>query len=108
VAESIRCCPFCQKNRPFREVAGPNLSLTVYEFQRLAMDFVGPLQADADGNIFILVVVDAFSHWVELFPVPAPTADVVAHALYQVCCRYGLPEQVLSDNGSQFAGHVIR
>lgn len=109
VAEYIRCCSFCQKNRPFREAPGPNMSLTVYEpFQRLAMDFIGPLPADVDGNIFILVVVDAFSRWVELFPVAAATADVVASALFHICCRYGLPEQILSDNGSQFTSQVVK
>jgi transposase InsO family protein len=92
----------------FRE-DGPNKSLAVYEpFQRLAMDFVGPLPADSKGCVFILVIVDAFTRWVELFPVEAASADVVAQSLQQVYGRYGLPEEILSDNGSHFTANVIK
>ena len=30
--------------------------------------FIGPLTKDAHGNEYILVIIDAFSRWVELFP----------------------------------------
>ncbi|MBS0647573.1 MAG: DDE-type integrase/transposase/recombinase, partial [Verrucomicrobia bacterium] len=111
VAEYIRQCPCCQKNRPFTgpPSQGPNRSLTVYEpFQRLAMDFIGPLPVDADGNAFLLVIVDAFTRWVELFSLPAATAEVTADCILQVIGRYGVPEEILSDNGPQFVADVIK
>ena len=37
-------------------------------FEVLHLDHVGPLTKDAHGNEYILVIIDAFSRWVELFP----------------------------------------
>ena len=37
-------------------------------------DHIGPLRTDAHGNMFILVLIDAFSRWVELFPNKTTTA----------------------------------
>lgn len=110
VAEFIRKCPCCQKNRPFqKESNGPNRSLTVYEpFQRLAMDFIGPLPVDENGNAFLLVIVDTFTRWVELFALSSATAESTAECILQIIGRYGLPEEILSDNGPQFTAKMIQ
>jgi hypothetical protein len=36
-------------------------------FEALHLDHIGPLTRDAHGNEYILVIIDAFSRWVELF-----------------------------------------
>ena len=38
------------------------------EQEMLHLDHIGPLTKDAHGNEYILVIIDAFSRWVELFP----------------------------------------
>ena len=38
------------------------------EQEMLHLDHVGPLAKDAHGNEYILVIIDAFSRWVELLP----------------------------------------
>lgn len=110
VADFLRRCPTCQKNKAASAVSvGPNRTITVYEpFQRLAMDFVGPLPIDARGNMFILVVVDCFSRWVELFALPEAKAELVAECLLNIFSTFGLPEEILSDNGPQFISTVLQ
>ncbi|XP_037498704.1 uncharacterized protein K02A2.6-like [Rhipicephalus sanguineus] len=63
---------------------------------RLHADFGGPFK----GHYF-LVVVDAFSKWVEVLPVTTPSAGATIAALRQVFAAQGLPDQ--SDNGPAFA-----
>ncbi len=44
-------------------------------FQRLNIDFVGPLHRSKYGSLHILTVQDAFTKWLEAFPVRAATAQ---------------------------------
>jgi len=66
-------------------------------FQRIHIDFAGPFQ----GAMF-LVVVDAFSKWPEAYIMQNTTTERTIEVLRHVFSAYGLPEQVVSDNGSQF------
>ena len=47
-------------------------------FERLAMDLMGPLPTSVAGNKHILVVVDYFTKWAELFALADATAETVA------------------------------
>jgi hypothetical protein len=44
------------------------------------------------------VVIDSFSHAVELFPLKRATAEAVTMCLHDVLCRWGKPHQVRHDN----------
>ena len=50
------------------------------------------------GKVF-LIVVDAHSKWPEMITVPSTDTINVSMMLFS---RYGLPEQIVSDNGPQF------
>ena len=65
-------------------------------FQRIHIDFAGPFQ----GAMF-LVAVDAHSKWPE-FAMQSTTVSKTVELLRQLFSRFGLPEQVVSDNGPQF------
>lgn len=54
---------------------------------------------------WILIIVDYFTKAAELVAVPTKAADTIAHALYDNWfCRYGTPQFVTSDNGTEFQG----
>ena len=70
---------------------------------RLFIDFVGPLVRTKMGNIAILVVVDAFSDFVALYPVRSITARVVLECLeWTFFPAYGTPKSIVSDNARVF------
>lgn len=54
----------------------------------------------AIGNI--LIVVDAYSGWIEAFPTKDRSADSVINSLRTVFTRFGVPELVVSDNAAEF------
>lgn len=70
----------------------------------LNIDFIGPFP---DGG-YILVIVDTFTRWVELFPTTDCTAASAAQALLQHFGRFGAPHQLRSDNGPHFIADLIR
>ena len=49
-----------------------------------------------------LVVVDAHSKWPEVIEMPSTTSFKTTEALRNLFEKYGLPEQLVSDNGPQF------
>lgn len=49
-----------------------------------------------------LVVVDAHSKWPEVVMMPSTTSQLTIDVLRSLFSRYGLPEQLVSDNGPQF------
>ena len=61
------------------------------------MDFAGPFM----GSMF-LVVVDAYSKWLEVIPMTTTSAGKTIALLRQLFARYGLPQILVSDNGPQF------
>nr|KYP50250.1 Retrotransposable element Tf2 [Cajanus cajan] len=53
---------------------------------------------------FLIVAVDYFSKWIEAEPVATISAEKVRVFLWKnVVCRYGVPQMLVSDNGTQFA-----
>ena len=66
-------------------------------WRRVHIDFVGPVE----GKMF-LVVVDAYSKWPEVMEMPNTTTQTTLDQLRSVFARWGIPQQVVSDNGPQF------
>ena len=64
---------------------------------RIHVDFAGPFQK----KMFMLVV-DAHSKWPEIVEMPSTTASKTIEELRKLFSAYGLPEQVVTDNGPQF------
>ena len=77
-------------------------SLATYSpIVRPNIDFVGPINIDNDsGNI--LVIIDTFSKWVELYACEYATAKAAADSLLQLLGRYEAPSKILPDIGSHF------
>ena len=65
-------------------------------WQRVHVDF-----AENDKQIF-LVMIDAHSKWVEVFPMASTTSTKTIECRRSCFAAYGIPEQPVSDNGPQF------
>ena len=57
-------------------------TLALYPFQRIHMDFVGPLPVTKRGNKNILTCVDRFTRFCFFIPTKNQTADVTARAIF--------------------------
>ncbi|GFW16491.1 retrovirus-related Pol polyprotein from transposon 412 [Trichonephila clavipes] len=78
-------------------------------FERIAFDILGPLPRTVSGNKYLLVVIDYFTKWPEVYPIPDQEAPTVAEAVVQHwISRYGVPLQLHSDQGRNFVSAVLK
>ena len=80
-----------------------------YPFQRISIDFVGPLQPSLQGNTHLLTVRDCFTRWIEAFPTKDTSSKAVAKILMNnIFSRFGIPEKIHSDQGPNFTSELLR
>jgi len=78
-------------------------------FKRVAVDLVGPIAPVTDrGNRYILVMVDNATRYPEATALKSIEAETVAEELVTMFTRVGIPEEILSDQGSQFLSGVMK
>ncbi|KAK7484343.1 hypothetical protein BaRGS_00024468 [Batillaria attramentaria] len=72
-------------------------------FKRVAVDLVGPISPPSeDGHRYILTLVDYATRYPEAVPLKKIDTPTVAEALVDMFSRLGIPEEILSDRGTQF------
>jgi len=108
----VSACEKCKSTKPPNHVLRPPLGKapeTVRLFQRIFIDFLGPYPRSRSGNIGIFIVLDHFSKFLFLKPVKKINASVVIKYLEgELFMTFGVPETVVSDNGSQFRSEAFQ
>ena len=106
----ISCPTCCSRKTPIPAPCAPmQLDPVERPLQRVAMDILGPLPETEKGNKYILVIGDYFTKWKEAYPLPNMEAMTVArHLVSEFMCRFGVPEQLHSDQGRNFESGVIK
>lgn len=78
-------------------------------WERIAIDLVGPITKTAKGNSHILSVIDMFTKYAIAIPLKDQKAETIADALFKlVFTKFGLPKEILSDEGTNLKGHVVQ
>jgi len=88
----------CQLSRP----SSPVVPMHPWDWPELPwqcihLDYVGPIK----GKIF-LIVTDAHSKWMKAETVNSATLQATIECLTMIFTRFGLPEVMVSDNGTCF------
>lgn len=98
IEKLVRSCNPCQHNRT-KEPETPISPWNIPEgpWERVHIDFTGPFE-----GCHWFIVIDAYSRWLEIFPMQTPTSDRVIKCLRQLICRYGFCKQIVSDNATYF------
>ena len=109
VKEFCRTCPDCQKASSRKGPRAPLIPLPVIEepFYRIAMDIVGPLPRSWSGNKYILVLCDYATRYPEALPLKTIDAEHIAEALINVFAGWGVPREILTDQGSNFTSQLL-
>uniref|UniRef100_A0A8C5MCT0 Gypsy retrotransposon integrase-like protein 1 n=1 Tax=Leptobrachium leishanense TaxID=445787 RepID=A0A8C5MCT0_9ANUR len=112
VWEYCRTCPTCQKmGKTGDHPKAPLHPMPIIQepFSRVAVDIIGPLpRPSATGKRYILTVVDYATRYPEAVALSNIQADTVADGLLQVFSRVGFPQEILSDQGSQFTAELTQ
>ena len=102
-------CPVC-KARKLKKARMPMQDMPVPEFpfEIVGIDTCGPFPETAEGNRYVITIVDHFSSWPEAFATRDKSADTVASILLeQFIPRHACPRMMLSDRGTEFVNGVI-
>ncbi|GFS05268.1 Gypsy retrotransposon integrase-like protein 1 [Elysia marginata] len=110
-----RCCrswDVCQrtvKKGIVPRVPLEKVPLVDIPFKRVAMDIVGPINPPSEaGHRFILTLIDYATRYAKAVPLCKINTETVAEALVDIYSRLGVPEEVLSDQGTQFMSDCMK
>jgi Integrase zinc binding domain/Integrase core domain len=111
ISEHLSSCNKCQMTKvgkitpellsPLPQCTEPN--------QRVHADLFGPLKTSDGDKKFILCLTDAFTKYVELVMIPNKEAFTVATAILNCwICRFGLPLEIVTDQGQEFTNQMAQ
>jgi predicted aspartyl protease len=99
-------CPTCQSASQGGIIPREIRPIPVYgALERWHLDLIGPFPTSSSGNKYIVVAVDSVTKWPEAAAITHKTADQIKVWFWEaIICRYGTPQEVITDNGAEFKG----
>ena len=109
VRKFIKMCPCCQKMNVIKPVihSYPYTLSSYGLFHTVSVDLIERLTPDEFGKNMIVVIIDNFSRFVDLYPIGDTSAESAADALLQFCGRYKTPTRFTTDSGSNFKSSLM-
>ncbi|XP_040169841.1 uncharacterized protein K02A2.6-like [Anopheles arabiensis] len=104
IENAVKTCQSCASAAKSPEHCTPvDWPKTTGPWQRIHVDYAGPMEGE-----YYFLVVDSYSKWPEIIPTRQTTAQATVQMLRGLCARFGIPETVVSDNGTQFTSSEFR
>jgi transposase InsO family protein len=76
-------------------------------FERWNMNFL-KLSKTKDGYLYLFLMVDSFTKWVEAFPMKTQEESEVAQIIFrEIIARFGCPRILVSDRGRNFMSTLV-
>ena len=109
VTEHFKICDVCQRTKPPSNYNKPQMTpiRTSKPLEIVTTDIMGPLNTTLDSNRYIMIMVDHFTKWMELFALKTMEAGEVAQKISTFVCRHGSPLKILSDQGTNYQPEII-
>ena len=101
--EKVKSCATCQSHQktppcsPLHPCEWPGRP-----WSRVHVDYAGPFM----GKMFLLII-NAHSKWMDIHCVNSATSSVTIHKMRSIFSSHGLPEIVVSNNGSNFVSRNL-
>ena len=68
---------------------------------------MGPFPRAVRGFEFLFVAIDKFTKWPEVEPMRKVTTQSAIKFMKGLVCRFGVPNRVIPDNGTQFTSRAF-
>ena len=109
IAKRISSCEVCIKFKiPKAKFEFIKVLRDTRIFGKIALDFVGPLPVTESGNRYIIVAVDYHSRWPWAMPSPDCTTKTVTKFLLDIIANTGVPDVILTDQGTHFTSELMQ
>ena len=108
VRQMTKACRVCAELKPqFHSPIQAHLIKATQPFERLNIDFKGPLKSN-NQNTFFLNIIDEYSRFPFVFPCKDVSTQSVIQCLCQLFSIFGMPAYIHSDRGSSFMSEELR
>ncbi|KAJ9545572.1 hypothetical protein OSB04_025279, partial [Centaurea solstitialis] len=107
----VQRCDACQRHSGTSHLPSEPLHsvLIPWPFMRWGMDIVGKLPPAPGQKVFLLVLTDYFSKWIEAAAFSqVRDKEVISFIQTNIIYRFGVPSEITCDNGSQFISERTR
>jgi len=87
-----------------------NVISSPWPFSMWGIDMIGRIEPKtSNGHRFILVAIDYFTKWVEAASYANVTKQVVVRFIKNnIICRYGVPNKIITDNGTNLNNKMMK
>jgi transposase InsO family protein len=109
IAAWCRDCVGCNRAKAGRQHTAEVQPIAIprRRFSHVHVDIVGPLPVAADGSSYLLTAVDRTTRWLEAVPLKNMSAATCTDAFLSTwVARYGVPDTVTTDRGTQFTSET--
>ena len=110
VKDYVASCKVCQKERlGMTSTISPTIRHLKPDHarSRIGMDLLTVTPVDKNGNQYIHVIGNHFTHHIGLYPAKDKTALTAATALFQHICVFGMTDELITDPGSDYTSEVM-
>ncbi|XP_034199529.1 uncharacterized protein LOC117614741 [Prunus dulcis] len=107
----VKRCDKCQRFGNVPHIPADPLTPIVspWPFAQWGLDLIGPMPQGKGQVKYAVVAVDYFTKWVEAEPLATITAAKIEYFVWtHICCRFGIPYAIITDNGRQFDSELFR
>ena len=107
----VNTCAACSLNKRVQQ--HPRTHLQNYKAgcpgDRVHLDILGPFRESKRHNRYVLMIIDQFSRWLEIVPLPDQEAETIARAFFEnFVVRFGVPFMAHTDQGRNFESDMFR
>nr|GEY88138.1 reverse transcriptase domain-containing protein [Tanacetum cinerariifolium] len=109
--DMIRKCSDCQIHRPITRHSQQPLTpiMAPWPFYKWGIDIAGPFPEGPGKVKFLIVAMDYFTKWIDAKAMATITGGQVKKFVWDnIVCRFGIPGEIISDNGKQFADNPFK
>ena len=106
----VKTCKKCSMNKKPRQKGKAELGVchSGAPMGRVHIDILGPFPKSDKSNVYILMLVDQFTKWLECFPIPDQNATTIAKTVVEhFISKFGCPLQIHTDQGRNFEGNLF-
>jgi hypothetical protein len=110
VEDYITKCKICQKNKftvPYFKAPFQETDTQFHPWDKIYLDIVGPLSV-TEGYKYILTCQDNLSNYLVATPMITQTAEVTLKFMRYIVLLYGIPDSLVTDQGTQFMGDIFK
>eukprot|EP00253_Pinus_taeda_P030624 PITA_30624 len=105
----VKSCDSCQRmGRPTTTNEMPlQPQVHLEPFEKWDLDFIGPINPTFNGKKYILVCTDYVTKWAKAKALVRATEHTVVNFLFEeIFVRYGVPREIVTDQGTQFTSKL--